>query len=182
MNYVVVLNHNDQPTDLNGVTAGKYGVLVSNGKTYLHPAVSDTTAAAAVAAPADTGKDVSKAGSTVQIAGGDAIAVPARSALLLGPTAVMSEPDNPDNPNNPDNPDNSDQPDKPSGDNAHNGANNAANGANNASASHGGTASTGSSIAVIIAMVIVLLIDGSGMLLRIHSPHERTLNRQETSA
>ena len=62
MNYVVVLNHNDQPTDLNGVTAGKYGVLVSNGKTYLHPAVSDTTAAAAVAAPADTGKDVSKAG------------------------------------------------------------------------------------------------------------------------
>lgn len=120
MNYVVVLNHNDQPTDLNGVTAGKYGVLVSNGKTYLHPAVSDTTAAAAVAAPADTGKDVSKAGSTVQIAGGDAIAVPARSALLLGPTAVMSEPDNPDNPNNPDNPDNSDQPDKPSGDNAHN--------------------------------------------------------------
>lgn len=176
MNYVVVLNHNDQPTDLNGVTAGKYGVLVSNGKTYLHPAVSDTTAAAAVAAPADTGKDVSKAGSTVQIAGGDAIAVPARSALLLGPTAVMSEPDNPDNPNNPD------QPDKPSGDNAHNGANNAANGANNASASHGGTASTGSSIAVIIAMVIVLLIAGSGMLLRIHSPHERTLNRQETSA
>ena len=115
-------------------------------------------------------------------AGGDAIAVPARSALLLGPTAVMSEPDNPDNPNNPDNPDNSDQPDKPSGDNAHNGANNAANGANNASASHGGTASTGSSIAVIIAMVIVLLIAGSGMLLRIHSPHERTLNRQETSA
>ena len=114
--------------------------------------------------------------------GGDAIAVPARSALLLGPTAVMSEPDNPDNPNNPDNPDNSDQPDKPSGDNAHNGANNAANGANNASASHGGTASTGSSIAVIIAMVIVLLIAGSGMLLRIHSPHERTLNRQETSA
>ena len=108
MNYVVVLNHNDQPTDLNGVTAGKYGVLVSNGKTYL--------------------------------------------------------------------------PDKPSGDNAHNGANNAANGANNASASHGGTASTGSSIAVIIAMVIVLLIAGSGMLLRIHSPHERTLNRQETSA
>ncbi|WP_213292024.1 amylopullulanase [Bifidobacterium animalis] len=176
MNYVVVLNHNDQPTDLNGVTAGKYGVLVSNGKTYLHPAVSDTTAAAAVAAPADTGKDVSKAGSTVQIAGGDAIAVPARSALLLGPTAAMSEPDdNPTNPNYPDNPDNSDhsdQLDKPSGNNAHDGANNAANGANNSSAPNGGTASTGSSIAVIIAMVIVLLIAGSGMLLRIHSPHE----------
>ncbi len=175
-NYVVVLNHNDQPTDLNGVTAGKYGVLVSNGKTYLHPAVSDTTAAAADAAPADTGKDVSKAGSTVQIADGDAIAVPAKSALLLGPTAAMTEPDdNPTNPNYPDNPDNSDhsdQLDKPSGNNAHDGANNAANGANNSSAPNGGTASTGSSIAVIIAMVIVLLIAGSGMLIRAHSSSE----------
>ena len=165
---------------------GKYGVLVSNGKTYLHhQAVSDTTAAAAVAAPADTGKDVSKAGSTVQIAGGDAIAVPARSALLLGPTAVMSEPDNPDNPNNPDNPD-----------------------------SLGSSPMTASQVATthIMAPTMRPMVrttrqphmavrrplarrlqsslrwslccssPAPACYFRIHSPHERTLNRQETSA
>ena len=107
--YVVVLNNNKATADVPNVKAGEYGVLVSNGKTYMHPGKTEAVAARA----ASTGVDASQAGSTITVNDGDNVVVPAMSAVVLGPTSAMKSTDEPTTPTNPDNPDNPDQPTTP---------------------------------------------------------------------
>ncbi len=93
--YVVALNAGDEAAAVPGVTAGDYGVLVSNGHTYLHP-----VQAVAQADNAD-GVDASVAGAAIAVKDGQNVVVPAHSAVLLAPVADLGQPDTPDQPTKP---------------------------------------------------------------------------------
>lgn len=148
--YVVALNNNADAVELPGVTAGDYGVLVSNGRTYRH-----APEAAAQADEAVQGVDASVAGAKIAVHDGDAVVVPAGSALVLGPESALVDPVEPDDPANPD------QPGQP-GANDH--VDTGSNGASNADGAVGDMASTGSSVAVVIVIAAVAIIAAAVLL------------------
>lgn len=154
--YVVALNNNADAVALPGVTAGDYGVLVSNGRTYRH-----APEAVAQADEAVQGVDASVAGAKIAVHDGDAVVVPAGSALVLGPESALVDPVDPDDPANPDDPTNPDQPGQP-GANDH--VDTGSNGASNAAGTVGDMASTGSSVAVVIVVAAVAIIAAAVLL------------------
>lgn len=107
--YVVVLNAADTAAHVPDVTGGDYAVLVSNGKTYLHPDAASSQQPQASPARArqamflaeatPQGTDVSVAGSTVSV-DHNGIEVPSNSMVLLAPTSDL-DPDAPANPAEP---------------------------------------------------------------------------------
>ncbi|ATU20663.1 type I pullulanase [Bifidobacterium choerinum] len=154
--YVVALNNNADAVALPGVTSGDYGVLVSNGRTYRH-----APEAAAQADEAVQGVDASVAGAKIAVHDGDAVVVPANSALVLGPESALVdpvEPDNPDNPDQPGNPGNTGKPGQP-------GANDHVDtGSTNAAGTVSDMASTGSSVAIVIVVAVVAIIAAAVLL------------------
>ena len=160
--YVVALNAGDEAAAVPGVTAGDYGVLVSNGRTYLHPAQT-----VALADEAD-GVDASVAGAAIAVKDGQNVVVPAHSAVLLAPVADLGQPDTPDQPTKPDTPANPDEPgdtDKPAAGEQPGG--NAAGSQSSAGAAQqvAGVASTGSAIALLVAVAVALVAAGAGLLI-----------------
>nr|WP_242500104.1 type I pullulanase [Bifidobacterium pseudolongum] len=160
--YVVALNAGDEAAAVPGVTAGDYGVLVSNGRTYLHPAQT-----VALADEAD-GVDASVAGAAIAVKNGQNVVVPAHSAVLLAPVADLGQPDTPDQPTKPDTPANPDEPgdtDKPAAGEQPGG--NAAGSQSSAGAAQqvAGVASTGSAIALLVAVAVALVAAGAGLLI-----------------
>ncbi|MGO4959803.1 type I pullulanase [Bifidobacterium pseudolongum] len=169
--YVVALNAGDDAAAVPGVTAGDYGVLVSNGRTYLHPAESQAVALADNA----EGVDASVAGAAIAVKDGQNVVVPAHSAVLLAPVSDLGQPDTPDTPDTPDQPVNPVNPDEP-GDTDKSAAGEqpggqTSGGATGPQASAGaaqqvaGIASTGSAIALLVAMAVALVAAGSGLLM-----------------
>ena len=169
--YVVALNAGDDAAAVPGVTAGDYGVLVSNGRTYLHPAKSQAVALADNA----EGVDASVAGAAIAVKDGQNVVVPAHSAVLLAPVSDLGQPDTPDTPDTPDQPVNPANPDEP-GDTDKSAAGEqpggqTSGGATGPQASAGaaqqvaGIASTGSAIALLAAMAVALVAAGSGLLM-----------------
>ncbi len=145
-----------------GVTAGDYGVLVSNGRTYLHPAQTVALADAA------DGVDASGAGAAIAVKNGQNVVVPAHSAVLLAPVADLGQPDTPDQPTKPDTPATPDEPgdtDKPAAGEQPGG--NAAGSQSSAGAAQqvAGVASTGSAIALLVAVAVALVAAGAGLLI-----------------
>ncbi|PAU69522.1 Amylopullulanase [Bifidobacterium italicum] len=154
--YVVALNNNADAVSLPGVTAGDYGVLVSNGRTYRH-----APEAAAQADEAVQGVDASVAGAKIAVRDGDAVVVPAGSALVLGPESALVDPVEPDDPTNPDQPANPGQPGQP-GANDH--VDTGSDGASNAAGAVSDMASTGSSVAIVIVVAAVAIIAAAVLL------------------
>ncbi|PAU67482.1 type I pullulanase [Bifidobacterium criceti] len=150
--YVVALNAGDEAATVPGVTAGDYGVLVSNGRTYLHPG----DAQAVALAEGVNGVDASVAGASIAVKDGEGIVVPAHSAVLLAPVADLAGADNPDDPGDTDKPGDANKPGQP-GANDHVDA-----GAANSAVT--GMASTGSSIAVVIVVATVAIIAAAVLL------------------
>ncbi|RYQ04475.1 Amylopullulanase [Bifidobacterium pseudolongum subsp. globosum] len=163
--YVVALNAGDEAAAVPGVTAGDYGVLVSNGHTYLHP-----VQAVAQADNAD-GVDASVAGAAIAVKDGQNVVVPAHSAVLLAPVADLGQPDTPDQPTKPDTPVNPDEPgdtDKPAAGEQPDGqtGGNAAGSQSSTGAEQqvAGVASTGSAIALLVAVAVAFVAAGVGLL------------------
>ena len=160
--YVVALNAGDEAAAVPGVTAGDYGVLVSNGRTYLHPAQT-----VALADEAD-GVDASVAGAAIAVKNGQNVVVPAHSAVLLAPVADLGQPDTPDQPTKPDTPANPDEPgdtDKPAAGEQPGGNVAGSQSSTGAAQQVAGVASTGSAIALLVAVAVALVAAGAGLLI-----------------
>ena len=160
--YVVALNAGDEAAAVPGVTAGDYGVLVSNGRTYLHPAQT-----VALADEAD-GVDASVAGAAIAVKDGQNVVVPAHSAVLLAPVADLGQPDTPDQPTKPDTPANPDEPgdtDKPAAGEQPGGNAAGSQSSTGAAQQVAGVASTGSAIALLVAVAVALVAAGAGLLI-----------------
>lgn len=159
--YIVVLNANADDVDLEGVDPQDYEVLLgadaakADAPTEAIALLSDDvpvedTVVAAADTTADTpaqGLAVPAVGATMTVAEGDAITVPARSALVLATEALPQAVD-------------------PGADGA-NGAN-GANGADGAAAAADritGIASTGSSIAVMVMVALALVAAAVALLM-----------------